>query len=36
MGYEGMKISAMSLARTDVGPAKVDTGISVIDKSKVN
>jgi ribose transport system substrate-binding protein len=36
MGYEGVKTAAKALAGQDVGPTKVDTGVSVIDKSKVN
>lgn len=35
MGYQGMQTAAKALAGKDVGPTKVDTGVSVIDKSKV-
>lgn len=35
MGYEGMKTAAKALAGQDVGAKNVDTGVSVIDKSKI-
>lgn len=35
MGYEGMKAAAKALNGQDVGPKNVDTGVSVIDKSKL-
>lgn len=36
MGYQGMQAAAKALAGQDVGPTSVDTGVSIIDKSKVN
>lgn len=35
MGYKGMQAAAKALAGQDVGPTSVDTGVTVIDKSKL-
>jgi len=35
MGYEGMKTAAKALSGQDTGPKNVDTGVSVLDKSKL-
>lgn len=36
MGYQGIQAAAKALAGQDVGPTKVDTGVSVLNKSNVN
>jgi len=35
MGYEGMKTAVKALSGQDTGPENVDTGVSVLDKSKL-